>query len=112
MVYGGEGALEGGVNTPVCGGLGMFWVGDTDGAVVDCAVVVVGVAVDVVAVVAVGVAGLLVPLLPHAVSAPAAMIVTAATAEATAFDPALISVVLSSTDCWRTISLRGWRASI
>jgi hypothetical protein len=58
VVYGGEGALEGAVNTPVCGGLGMFWVGDTDGAVVDCAVVVVGVAVDVVAVVAVGVAGL------------------------------------------------------
>src|SRR5262249_33661028 len=92
----------------------MFWVGDTDGAVVDCAVVVVGTAIgvgavvgvgrarDVVAVVVVEVEGLLLALLPHAVSTPAAMIVTAAAAAAMrpAVDPDLISVVLSSTDRW------------
>jgi hypothetical protein len=90
------------VNTPVCGGLGMFWVGDTDGAVVDCPVVVVGAALDVVVVVVVEVEGLLLALLPHAVSTPAAMIVTAAAAAAMrpAVDPDVISVFLSSTDRW------------
>jgi hypothetical protein len=109
VVYGGEGASEGGVKTPVCGGLGMFWVGDSDGAVVDGPVVVVGAALDVVvAGVVVGVVvgvvevGALLALLPHAaVTAPAAMIMTAVAAAAMrpAFDPDLISVVLSSPDC-------------
>jgi hypothetical protein len=86
----------------------MFWVGDTDGAVVDGPVVVVGAAL-VVAVAVVGVdvvvgavvsavvdvveVGALLALLPHAaVTAPAAMIVTAVAAAAMrpAFDPDLI----------------------
>jgi hypothetical protein len=80
------------VNTPVWGGLGMFWVGDIDGEVDDGPVVVVAVvALDVVGVV-VEVDGLL-PLLPHAaVNAPAAMIATppAAAAMRPAFNPDLI----------------------
>jgi hypothetical protein len=93
-VNGGEGAPEGGVNTPVWGGLGMFWVGDSDGEVDDGPVVVVAAALDVVVVV-VEVDGLLFPLLPHAaVNAPAAMIATAPAAAAMrpAFNPDLISV--------------------
>jgi hypothetical protein len=82
------------VNTPVWGGLGMFWVGDIDGEVDDGPVVVVAVPLDVVVVV-VEVDGLLLPLLPHAaVNAPAAMIATppAAAAMRPAFAPDLISV--------------------
>jgi len=82
------------VNTPVWGGLGMFWVGDSDGVVDDGPVVVVAVALDVVVVV-VEVEGWLLPLLPHAaVNAPAAMIATAPAAAAMrpAFNPDLISV--------------------
>ena len=82
------------MNTPVWGGLGMFWVGDSDGVVDDGPVVVVAVALDVVVVV-VEVEGWLLALLPHAaVNAPAAMIATAPAAAAMrpAFNPDLISV--------------------
>jgi hypothetical protein len=81
------------VNTPVCGGLGMFCVGDIDGVVDNGPVVVVGATLDVVVVV-VDVEGLLLVLLPHAVNAPAAMIATAPAAAAMrpAFNPDLISV--------------------
>ena len=78
------------MNTPVWGGLGMFWVGDSDGEVDDGPVVVVAAVLDVVVVVEVD--GL---LLPHAaVNAPAAMIATAPAAAAMrpAFNPDLISV--------------------
>lgn len=85
---GGGGTLGGGVNTPVCGGLGMFAVGDTDEDVDDGPVVVVAAALDVVVVVEVD--GVLLPLLPQpAVNAPAAMTATAPAAAAMrpAFDP-------------------------
>jgi hypothetical protein len=70
----------------------MFWVGDSDGEVDDGPVVVVAAALDVVVVVEVD--GLLLPLLPHAVNAPVAMIATAPVAAAMrpAFNPDLISV--------------------
>lgn len=86
------------MNTPVWGGLGTFWVGDTDGDTGP--VVVVGVALDVVVVV-VDVAGLLLALLPHAVNTPAAMIATAPAAAATrpAVVPDLIPVRPIVRDC-------------
>lgn len=77
----------------------MFWVGDTDGAVDDGAVVVVAVALDVVVVV-VEVDGVLLPLLPHAaVNAPAAMIATAPAAAA--MRPAVNPDVMSVCSCRR-----------
>lgn len=78
------------MNTPVCGGLGMFAVGDTDEDVDDGPVVVVAAALDVVVVVVDEVDGVLLPLLPQpAVNAPAAMTATAPPAAAMrpAFDP-------------------------
>lgn len=88
-MYCGGGAPEGCVNTPVCGGGGMFCVGDTAGAEVVVAVVVVVVEVD----------GAFLLLL-HAVSTPAVMIATTAAAAAIrlAVIPGLIQLFLSFTD--------------